>query len=102
MNCALNNSVFAGKNPFEGYIPEVPDGERMDFGSESFVDNERQGVHTPVCMNSILSLRSCAVLAHDHPHVVLNAATDRIAAYMHTSENICTLPSMVTLMPGWR
>ncbi|KAL3138028.1 hypothetical protein ABBQ38_005262 [Trebouxia sp. C0009 RCD-2024] len=33
-----------GKNPFEGYVPEVPNGERMDFGSASFVEHERQGV----------------------------------------------------------
>ncbi|DBA78953.1 TPA: hypothetical protein ACH3X1_008826 [Trebouxia sp. C0004] len=33
-----------GRNPFEGYIPEVPDGERMDFGSKLFIEHERQGV----------------------------------------------------------
>ena len=37
-------TASTGKNPFEGYIPEVPDGERMDFGSKNFVENERQGV----------------------------------------------------------
>ena len=36
--------VLAGKNPFEGYIPEVPDGERMDFGSNLFIEHERQGL----------------------------------------------------------
>ena len=42
-----------GKNPFEGYIPEVPDGERMDFGSDAFVEHERTGTHRL----SILMLR---------------------------------------------
>lgn len=36
--------VLAGRNPFEGYIPEVPDGERMDFGSKLFIEYERQGL----------------------------------------------------------
>lgn len=45
VNAHQTNVASTGKNPFEGYIPEVPDGERMDFGSESFVENERQGVH---------------------------------------------------------
>lgn len=39
-----DNTVRAGKNPFEGYIPEVPDGERMDFGSNLFIEHERQGL----------------------------------------------------------
>ena len=39
-------SASTGKNPFEGYIPEVPDGERMDFGSEKFVENELQGAQS--------------------------------------------------------
>ena len=38
--------MLTGKNPFEGYIPEVPDGERMDYGSDSFIEHERQGLTT--------------------------------------------------------
>lgn len=41
--CASIAGASTGRNPFEGYVPEVPDGERMDFGSASFVENERQG-----------------------------------------------------------
>lgn len=33
----------SGRNPFEGYTPEIPDGEKMDFGSEAFFNNEQQG-----------------------------------------------------------
>lgn len=33
-----------GTNPFEGYTPEVPDGEKLDFGSERFQEFEQQGI----------------------------------------------------------
>ena len=44
---------YVGKNPYDGYVPEVPDGERMDFGSDSFIEYERQGI-----LNS--NMRLCA------------------------------------------
>ena len=34
----------ADKNPFEGYAVEVPEGERMDIGSEAFRAEERRGI----------------------------------------------------------
>lgn len=34
----------AGKNPFEGYKVEVPEGEVMDIGSEKFRDDEKLGL----------------------------------------------------------
>ena len=34
----------ADKNPFEGYAVEVPEGERMDIGSEAFRADERRGM----------------------------------------------------------
>jgi len=46
--CLRYYIVLAGRNPFEGYIPEVPDGERMDFGSKLFVEHERQGLSLQV------------------------------------------------------
>ncbi|KAK9828897.1 hypothetical protein WJX72_002655 [[Myrmecia] bisecta] len=33
----------AGRNPFEGYTPVVPDGEKLDYGSESFQEYEELG-----------------------------------------------------------
>lgn len=41
----LNHCVaMPGTNPFQGYTPEIPDGEKLDFGSESFQDFEQQGI----------------------------------------------------------
>ena len=34
----------AGVNPFEGCVPSVPEGERLDFGSQRFRELERAGV----------------------------------------------------------
>eukprot|EP00249_Psilotum_nudum_P023023 c28728_g1_i2 orf=408-2345(+) len=34
----------AGKNPFEGYTPSVPAGERLTFGDERFIKFEETGV----------------------------------------------------------
>lgn len=34
----------ASKNPFEGYSVELPEGERMVIGSESFLADERAGI----------------------------------------------------------
>eukprot|EP00891_Asterochloris_glomerata_P001430 jgi/Astpho2/1430/e_gw1.00025.17.1_t len=33
-----------GSNPYEGYVPEVPEGVKLDFGSPQFIDYERIGV----------------------------------------------------------
>ena len=40
-------ATLAGNNPFEGYVPEIPDGERMDYGSDPFIAYERQGSFQP-------------------------------------------------------
>ena len=36
--------MLAGANPFEGCTPSVPEGEKLDFGSEEFRQFERRGV----------------------------------------------------------
>ena len=37
-------AAAAGVNPFEGCVPSVPEGERLDFGSDQFRELERAGV----------------------------------------------------------
>lgn len=37
-------AAHAGVNPFAGYTPSVPAGERLDFASERFLDLEQQGI----------------------------------------------------------
>lgn len=47
VRCLLSraaNMLAAGKNAFDGYIPSVPEGERLDFGSSRFLDLEGQGL----------------------------------------------------------
>ena len=48
----------AGSNPYEGYVPEVPEGVKLDFGSPQFIDYERIGVlqrlHDPLSLDSSL------------------------------------------------
>ena len=39
-----------GLNPFEGCVPSVPDGERLDFGSDAFRAYERKGERRPRCL----------------------------------------------------
>ncbi|CEL97994.1 unnamed protein product [Vitrella brassicaformis CCMP3155] len=34
----------AGVNPFEGYVPEIPEGEKLDVGSAEFADFEKLGM----------------------------------------------------------
>ena len=34
MSCHL--LVYAGEKAFEGYVPSVPEGEKLDFGSREF------------------------------------------------------------------
>jgi hypothetical protein len=44
--CAIGLDWFfycAGVNPFEGCEPSVPEGEKLDFGSEEFKQYERMG-----------------------------------------------------------
>lgn len=33
-----------GRNPFDGYTPKVPHGEKLDFGSDEFLGLEEQGL----------------------------------------------------------
>lgn len=40
----LLSDAQAGKNPFEGFTPEVPDGKRLDYGSKEFSDLENIGI----------------------------------------------------------
>ena len=35
--------MHAGKNAFEGYVPSVPEGEKLDFGSKEFREFEDIG-----------------------------------------------------------
>ena len=35
--------LAAGRNPFEGYVPEVPEGETLDYGSAACNDFEDMG-----------------------------------------------------------
>ena len=39
----MSFNAIPGTNPFEGYAPEVPDGEKLDFGSKAFQEFERHG-----------------------------------------------------------
>ena len=39
----LSAERCAGKNTFEGFVPSVPEGERLDFGGAAFRDYERAG-----------------------------------------------------------
>ena len=34
----------AGMNPLEGFVPSVPDGERLDFGSAIYLAHEERGM----------------------------------------------------------
>ena len=50
-----------GVNPFEGCVPSVPEGERLDFGSQAFREYERKGAprrqpgpgRAPQCMQRV-------------------------------------------------
>lgn len=42
--------ICAGKNPFEGFTPEVPDGKRLDYGSKEFSDLENIGAPLPAVL----------------------------------------------------
>ena len=33
----------AGENSFEGFTPEVPEGEKLDYASQAFEDYEQKG-----------------------------------------------------------
>ena len=35
--------AYAGENAFEGYVPSVPEGEKLDFGSRDFREFEEIG-----------------------------------------------------------
>ena len=39
--------THAGKNAFEGYVPSVPEGEKLDFGSKEFREFEEIGGSLP-------------------------------------------------------
>lgn len=41
---ALLAASKAGANPFDGFVPSVPDGETLSFGSSAFCDAERAGL----------------------------------------------------------
>lgn len=113
-NCAWKYACFTGKNPFEGYIPEVPDGERMDFGSESFVGNEREGVHTQLlachpatldcpckavyCSHNVLMpLLICLTVCTVPPSCVCTAVICRFATCVCILGNLRMSPSLSTL-----
>lgn len=36
-------ALCAGKNAFEGMVPTVPEGEKLDFGSKAFREFEQLG-----------------------------------------------------------
>ena len=38
-----NLGFHAGRNAFEGYVPSVPEGEKLDFGSKEFREFEDIG-----------------------------------------------------------
>ncbi len=43
-----------GRNPFEGYVPSVPHGEKLDFGSDRCNELEEKGAHANIfidCMS---------------------------------------------------
>lgn len=40
----MSISAIIGTNPFEGCVPAVPEGKKLDFGSESFIELEDAGL----------------------------------------------------------
>ena len=38
----------AGRNPFEGYVPEVPEGEKLDYGSAACNEFEDMGAQQAI------------------------------------------------------
>ena len=42
-NQSCHRLVYAGENAFEGYVPSVPEGEKLDFGSREFREFEDIG-----------------------------------------------------------
>ena len=38
-----NMAIFAGRNAFEGYVPSVPSGEKLDYGSDRSNELEEKG-----------------------------------------------------------
>ena len=57
-----------GVNPFEGCEPSVPEGEKLDFGSEDFRQYERLGENGLPCSPNSMQIKAsslCGVQAVD-------------------------------------
>ena len=48
--------ALAGRNSFEGYVPSVPDGEKLDFGSDRCCELEERGDLPNISLDSTLAL----------------------------------------------
>ena len=47
--------VYAGNNAFEGYVPSVPEGEKLDFGSREFRELEEIGAYGVAQASELIS-----------------------------------------------
>ncbi len=65
--------MHAGKNAFEGYVPSVPEGEKLDFGSKEFRELEEIGkshytiaAHCMCCTLALLGCLNTTRCSRDH------------------------------------
>ena len=49
-------TVLTGRNPFEGYVPSVPHGEKLDFGSDRCNELEDKGAFACVVLHCTAAL----------------------------------------------
>jgi len=58
--------MHAGKNAFEGYVPSVPEGEKLDFGSKEFRELEEIGKLHYTNRSALHVLQSCLTWLPQH------------------------------------
>lgn len=88
-------SVVTGKNTFEGFVPSVPEGERLDFGGPAFCEYERAGAAEAGAAAFVLVAGGLGErLGYSGIKLALPADLARGACFLQAS----CLPA---LLPGW-
>ncbi|RMZ57564.1 hypothetical protein APUTEX25_001764, partial [Auxenochlorella protothecoides] len=86
-----------GSNPFEGCVPSVPEGKKLDFGSDAFIELENAGIAAAADTAFVLALNGnrrqlpLAIMTSDDTHA-------RTEALLRSHAFFGADPAQVTLV----
>lgn len=75
-------AIVAGKNPFDGFTPSVPQGFKLDYGSEEFQHLEDEGQSLLLALHMPLEDCGSQALTHQLTHAHTGAAAAKHAAFV--------------------